>query len=250
MLIETEGIVLRQIKTSGGRRMIVILTEKYGKISAGTSISEKTKSKAALALRPFTLSRFEIFKNGNSYNIGSGEVLKSFFAIGENIDKYMLCGNILELTDKTLNEGQKQRDIFKLLVSFMSEMVERKESLETLAIAYKVKMIKTLGYMPNLSQCVKCEKEKQAGAFSVKEGAYICVDCIQNINGQVDKSSLIFMINFDIVGIILFFERKPLSAFKNLKLEKNITDILDEILKEYYRYHLGVSKLKSDAMRI
>lgn len=60
MYAETEGIVLKQIKIPGGRRMLVIFTKRYGKISAGTYISEKGKNRAALALRPFTYGRYQI----------------------------------------------------------------------------------------------------------------------------------------------------------------------------------------------
>ncbi|MCF0141628.1 MAG: recombination protein O N-terminal domain-containing protein, partial [Mogibacterium sp.] len=43
MLVTTEGIVLKQRKIAGNRRMITVFTRKYGKISAGTSINEKGK---------------------------------------------------------------------------------------------------------------------------------------------------------------------------------------------------------------
>ena len=89
MLTDTEGIVLRQIKTSYNRRMILLFSKKYGKISAGTSIQEKGRGKSSLALRPFTYGRYELFKNRDSYNINSADVLKSYYAIGEDVDKYM-----------------------------------------------------------------------------------------------------------------------------------------------------------------
>ena len=88
MLTDTEGIVLRQIKTSYNRRMILLFSRRYGKISAGTSIGEKGRSKSALALRPFTYGRYELFKGRDSYNINSADVIKSFYGIGEDIDKY------------------------------------------------------------------------------------------------------------------------------------------------------------------
>ena len=54
MLTDTEAIVLRQVKTSYGRKMILLFSKRYGKISAGTSIGEKGRSKAM-----FTLSGYE-----------------------------------------------------------------------------------------------------------------------------------------------------------------------------------------------
>ena len=91
MLTDTEGIVLRQVKTSYGRRMILLFSKKYGKISAGTGLNERGKGKSSLALRPFTYGRYELFKNRDSYNINGAEVLKSYYGIGEDVDKYMNC---------------------------------------------------------------------------------------------------------------------------------------------------------------
>ena len=52
MFTETEGIVLKQVKIAGGRRIVLLFSEKYGKISTGTGLSEKGKGKNALAMRP------------------------------------------------------------------------------------------------------------------------------------------------------------------------------------------------------
>ena len=54
MITDTEGIVLRQTKTVAGRRMILLFSRKFGKISVGTSAAEGGKNKSALAARPFT----------------------------------------------------------------------------------------------------------------------------------------------------------------------------------------------------
>ena len=77
MITDTEGVVLRQIKAAYGRRMVLLFSKKYGKISAGSSISEKGRSRAALAMRPFTYGRYELFKNRDSYNVNSAEVITS-----------------------------------------------------------------------------------------------------------------------------------------------------------------------------
>ena len=53
MITDTRGIVLRQVKTIGGRRMISLFTEQYGKIGAGVTVSERGKSRNAAAMSPF-----------------------------------------------------------------------------------------------------------------------------------------------------------------------------------------------------
>ena len=89
MIINTEGIVLRQRKIAGNRRMIVIFTRQYGKISAGTSLTEKSRSRSALALRPFTFAEYELFRGRDSYSINSASVRRSYYSIGEDIDRFM-----------------------------------------------------------------------------------------------------------------------------------------------------------------
>ena len=72
-------------------------------VSAGTSIGEKGRSRSSLALRPFTYGRYELYKNRESYNINSAEVLKSYYRIGEDVDKYMNGAYVLEFTEKILS---------------------------------------------------------------------------------------------------------------------------------------------------
>ena len=87
MITDTEGIVLRQVKAAGGRRMVLIFSRKFGKISVGSSAAEGGKSKSALAIRPFTYGKYELFKGRDSYNMNNGQVLKSYYGFGENLDK-------------------------------------------------------------------------------------------------------------------------------------------------------------------
>ena len=89
MYIDTEGIILKQVKTVNNRRMVLLFSRKYGKIGAGTSINEKGRGKSALAMRPFTYGKYELYKNRDNYNINGAEVIKSYFKIGEDVEKYM-----------------------------------------------------------------------------------------------------------------------------------------------------------------
>ena len=61
MITETDGIILKQIRLPDDRRMLVLFTRKFGKISAGTSIRLNGRNKSSLALRVFTHGRYELF---------------------------------------------------------------------------------------------------------------------------------------------------------------------------------------------
>ena len=125
MLSDTEGIVLKTTKTSYGRTMVLLFSRRYGKISAGTNLGERNRGKNSLAIRPFTLGRYELFKGRETYNINSAEVIKSYYRIGENVDKYLLGAYVLEFTEKALAEDVPSQGIFTSLIDFFDLLEKR-----------------------------------------------------------------------------------------------------------------------------
>ncbi|MDY6037757.1 MAG: DNA repair protein RecO [Eubacterium sp.] len=256
MHTDSKGIVLRHVKATSGRKMLSIFTQKYGKISAGTSISERgSKGRAALSLNRFTYGRYEIFKNREFYNINSGEVIKSFFRIGEDPDKYFAASYVLELTDKVLPEEVPQPGLLSSLVDFFSTLENRSKGFNTLVIAYEIKLLAAIGMMPNLDECVACGipvtefKNRCANVLSIADGGILCEECeqklTQNSMGK-SKPRLIYKPKFDIVNIIKYFSKKPISAFEAVMLDAETEAELYKILREYISYHMDISSLKSE----
>lgn len=250
MITDTEGIILKQVKTVNGRRMVLLFSKKYGKISAGTSINEKGRNKSALAMRPFTYGRYELFKNRDSYNVNSAEVLKSYYKLGEDIDKYMNSSYILELTEKLLTEEQPSNGLFNLILDFFSAMEDRKSKHGTLILAYEVKVLKILGIMPQMDSCVSCgDPLKEPILFSIKEGGVLCNNCSSHMQ-ITENDTLIYPINFGIVDILKYFSSNSLKKFTNLALKEDVQKKLHTIIKQYLVYYLEIGELKSESFLI
>ena len=218
MYITTEGIILRQTKTLAGRRMISIFSRNYGKISCGTSINEGGKNKTALALRPFTYGKYELFKGRDTYNIQGAETLKSYYEIGEDIDKYMAASYVLELTERVLLEDEPAPDIFRLLLDFFAVLLPRKSAYRTLVIAYQLRLLMHLGLKAS-------DGLKASGALKTDSDA-------------------------DIIETLDFFENHKLSELSNLALKSEQESRIKQLLKDYISYHLGIENLKSEGIMI
>ncbi|MDO4544785.1 MAG: DNA repair protein RecO [Bacillota bacterium] len=247
MLTDTEGIVLRQIKTSYNRRMILLFSKKFGKISAGTGIGEKGKGKSALALRPFTYGRYELFKNRESYNINSAEAIKSYYKIGEDVDKYMNGAYVLEFTEKVLSEGVPAPGIFNLLLDFFSVLENRDKGIGTLVLAYQTKVFKYAGVLPQLERCAVCGEKKEPYGFSIEEGGVLCRHCAQNIENSRGHA-LIYDVKFGIVDVLRYFTGHSLKNLENLALKEDAGKLLQTIVREYAAYYLDASDLKSEKL--
>ena len=182
MHIDSRGIIFRQVKTTDMRRMLLIFTEKCGKLSVGTSLPEKNQKHASLALRPFTCGNYSIYKGRNYYNLDRVETLKSFYGIGEDLDKYMAASLALELTEKIVPEEVPQPRIFALLLDFLNEMELRKQKHTTLLLAFETKLLFALGTFPRLDSCASCGSKEKPEFFSVPDGGVICRRCFEDHN--------------------------------------------------------------------
>ena len=223
MIVETEGIVLKQVKTVNGRKMLTIFTKKYGKVSVGTNLTEGGKNKTALSIRPFTYANYEFFKSRESYNLNSGPVIESFYSIGEDLDKYMASNYALELTEKVLEEEMPNSKLFLHLTDFLREIEKRNTKQRTLLIAYMVKLLDDTGVLPNLD-------DEEALNESLTE----------------ELTSLISHSKFDIIKILKYMDKEPLSKLRGIALEDEIEEDSFNILKKYIGFHLNIFNLKSE----
>lgn len=245
MLTDTEGIVLRQVKTSYNRKMIRLFSRKYGKISAGTSIDSKGRSRSSLALRPFTFGRYELFVNRDSYNINSAEVLRSYYRIGEDVDKYMNGAYVLEFTEKVLEEGVPQQGIFDLLLEFFELLENREKGIGTLVLAYQTKLLGFAGVLPELNVCTVCGKKREECEgdqyFSIESGGFVCSD-------HASTGTLIYRDDFGIIDILRYFTVIPLKKLENIALNETSGKELQRLIREYAAYYLDVSDIKSEKL--
>ena len=259
MYTDTDGIVFRQVKAPAGRRMVLILTRKYGKISVGTSVTEgKGRTKAALAVRPFTYGRYDLFVNRGYYDLNSAEVKKSYYSLGEDLDKYMYASFALELAEKMLPEEAPQPAMLDLILAFLASMERKKTGYLTAVLAFEVKALSIMGSLPDLKECCVCGKRRspekhkgQPAAVSIPDGGIICRDCLKKKeaeSGYNRPGQLIYTPKFDIVNIIMYFLKKPVSAFESVVLDDSTARELQRIIREYISYYFDIGSLKSEAI--
>lgn len=256
MLLSVNGIILRQCKIAGGKRIISMLTKEYGRLEVSVSgLEVHGKSKSALATKPFTLGRYQLFKNRDFYNYSSGEAVKSYYNLALDFNKYIEASYVLELTWRLLEEEWKCPAIYELLSGFLDSISQNVASSHTLLMAYEIKLLDIMGIAPKMEEgrCRRCESDNPQ-FFSVPDGGLICGQCrntyinSHNYDGKDTKETLIYPVNFDIINIVNFFKKKPLSAFEKIVLDKRVAKELQKIIRHYISYHLDVGSLKSDSM--
>ena len=242
MQVSTRGIILRQTKTVNDMRMLTLFSEQYGKISAAAKNDNfRGKLKSSLAIRPFTLGRYELYKNRDGYRMGRSETLRSFFGIGEDIDRYMEASFVLEFTDKILEENAPAPAIFQLLTDYFDALERRTKEMSFLTTVYQIKAVNILGYSPRLNECVHCGKKGEDFMFHVESGGAVCRKC-------AGDNGLIYRSDSDIIDKIKYISRSSIKELEKLYLEKQALDEMNDLIRRYTRYHLDISDLKSETL--
>lgn len=245
MIINTEGIVLKQRKIASNRRLIVLFSREYGKITAGTNITEKGRGKNALALRPYTFSEYDIFKTRDSYNINAASVKQSFYSIGEDIDRFMAASTLIEYVDSVLEEGQKANKLFDMTLECLECIADASKGYNSIVYAFIVKSLRIFGVMPELNRCVNCSDSIEGDLFfSITSGGIICRNCTKN--EKKEGVSLIYKPSFDIVEVLNYYMKMPLNHFKKVSLKPEIEEELREIISEYIKHYLGSDVLEKN----
>lgn len=249
--------------------MITLFSKQCGKISAGSGITESGRKKSSLALRPFTLGKYSLYKNAESFNIRSAETVKSYFRIGENVDKYMYASYILELTGKLLPENEANPGIFNLLTDFLEIIEKRNKEFATPVAAYEIKLLKYIGLRPELEKCANCgseikteikkeidketdrSKNNDQGKvfFGIENGGVLCRDCAKTLKHN-DNRLLIYKMNFDIVNILKYFMANPIKTVEKLALSEDRQKVISGLIRTYMKYHMDLGELKSESFLV
>jgi DNA repair protein RecO (recombination protein O) len=216
MTIECEGIVLRQTKALKGRRMITLFTDAYGKVGVGAHISERGRGKSALAIRPFTRGRYALRRDRGYTNISSAEVVKSYYSIGEDYDKFVNASLVLEFAGRMLPEEAPAPELWEMTVKFMELMEPRRGAQRTLTAAWLVKALDFSGVPP--------------GAENFKN----------------DK--LFSALGFDTLEALAYLMEHPLEKMAALALDEDMAGAIIGALLRFAELHLDIGNLKSEAL--
>jgi DNA repair protein RecO (recombination protein O) len=216
MVAECEGIVLRQTKALKGRRMITLFTDRYGKVSAGTNISERGRGKSASAIRPFTRGRYTLKRDRGYTNISAAEALKSYYSIGEDYEKFVNASLVLEFAGRMLPEEAPAPELWEATVTFMDLMEGRSRGHRTLTAAWLARALVIAGVSPGAE------------------------------NFENDK--LFSALEFDTLEALAYLMGNPMERMAALALDDDRAGAIIRALLRFAEAHLDIGNLKSEAL--
>ena len=236
---ETNGIVISGMKYKESSKILTVYTRELGKVSVLAQGALKPRSGLMASAEVFALSSWKLKKGRTFHYIESVDLIDSFYAIRDSMEKMLFGFYALELLDKSTPLEEENTVLFDLLEKFIGTLRE-KDRILPLMVAYELKFASFIGYRPHLGGCVMCgNKSSEVWEFDHTRGGLICTTCLGKSrdsisNDEVKQMNLLLMSKLEDVG--------------EFDISDNTLWRMHNRMADYLLYNLDIREMKSLSM--
>lgn len=227
----TEGIILREQNIGERDKLVTALTVEKGIIKGFAKGAKNIKSQNCAGTQLFTYSRLCLIesKGRDTYVISEAKSKEQFFGLRKNIENLCLAQYFSELLINTLVDGEKNKDVLKLILNSLYLLSENKKPTSLIKSCFEMRLLSICGYMPDLTMCSNCgEYDRGTFYFLPQTGTLICSHC-------ATEDSLPYSITMDrgvtkALRHTIYADDKKLFSFS---LNENGLNTLNRATEEY-----------------
>lgn len=184
--IKTTGIVIAENSLGDSDKILTILTPNIGKITCTAKGAKRPKSTLLAGSQLLCFGEYVLRKSNDMYSIQSCDPIEVFYDIRTDLDKLNYTSTILRIITDVTTENQNNYHILKLFLNTLYIISESDKNLDFIISVFKIRLLKILGYAPNVDYCVECgKKDEQLTGFSIKGDGFKCSSC-----SKMDKSCI------------------------------------------------------------
>ncbi len=191
-LYSTEAIVLRTRPLGEADVVATLLTREEGKVEAVARGARRGRSRLLAATQPFTESRLMIWRGRSMDSLSQAEVLRSFRGLQQDLTRLACATYTAELVDHFLGEREPNPALYALwreALAYLNRTEGRTPLLKGVHV-FELRLMRILGYEPEIARCVACGGELGAASrFSPGLGGALCPQCLFRDPGAVPVSA-------------------------------------------------------------
>jgi len=155
-LKQSEAIVLRSYPLREADLLVTLFTRSEGKVKGIARSAKRSKRRFGAALEPLTLVRVYYADHSGQElaRLDSCEILESPLSAPLDYRRVVALEHVAEALDELLPDREVNDDIFRLAVSVLHQL--RSESVWIPLTYFQLWLVRLVGFLPELSECVVC----------------------------------------------------------------------------------------------
>lgn len=178
MYVTTRALVLRAADYKESSRMLTLITESDGKISAAARGVRRKNSKLAAAAQLYAFSEVTLSHSGGRWYLNEANALELFPGIGTSIENFALAAYFSELLETVCREDIPEPELLRLGLNTFFALSEGKRSPALIKAAFELRLMCQSGYAPPLEGCSACGTEDPAEpVFALDGDGLMCRSC-------------------------------------------------------------------------
>ena len=237
MKIEVKGIVIKEVELNNGNRLIHILTDQLGVVTAILNNISFRKSNKFSSIHVLAYCKFMLFKRKEYYYVDEFEVLSIFWETKDDLKILAVCQYFCELCLILSPESTVSGEFLKVFLNSVFFISKKIKDLRLIKIIFEMKSLSLCGYMPNLICCYKFKKyDSVVMIFLIDSGKIICDDCWSNSNNEQ-----YIQVNKGMLRALRHIIYSPVEKIFSFELSNDALGILSELSENYTIYHLGTN---------
>ncbi|NLM51524.1 MAG: DNA repair protein RecO [Firmicutes bacterium] len=234
--IRTYGLVLHVRSFGEADKLVTLLTQETGKITAVAKGSRKTKSKFSALLESLTLGKFLLLRGKTMYTFIQGELIKPYTKLHFDLERLGYAQYFCELCERCLPEGEPAEQFFSLLVTAL-EALEQDSCPARVARCFEMGFLDLLGLRPALDGCLLCGSQAGPFYFDPSQGGLLCANC--------PRPAESFPVGAATIAIMKRFLALGFTKLSVCHLSPEASEQIQQVSTKLLEYALGVVNLKS-----
>jgi len=232
--VHTRALLLKQVDTGESDRVVTLLTEDLGKVSAIARGARRSRKRFGAALALFVLAEAELrTRTTSTLHVLTGyEALETHAGIGRDIAAITHASYATELVEALCPKGHADPALFELLLEMYGLLAREPPTSDRLRV-FELRLLTEAGLAPQLSVCVACSRdvfsEPEHLGIDVGRGGVVCRDCRSPEQA----------IEAETYGALFELAQLGLSEAEQLSLPEGVRRELRNILAAYLEYTVG-----------
>ena len=226
----TRGLILREAKYKESDKILTILTETEGKLTAKARGVARTRSKLSAATQLLCFSELTLFGNKGYWTINEATTVEQFRGLRGKLELLALGSYIAELLEAVSDEDCPEPEILQLGLNSLYALSEGVCPPEQVKAAFELRLMCLAGYRPELEACAGCgETEMDRARLFPESGELYCGKC-RSVGGLALTRSVL-----DAMRYVVSAEPRRVFAFR---LPAGELKLMGEVCESYALYQL------------
>ncbi|MDX1778537.1 MAG: DNA repair protein RecO [Thermodesulfobacteriota bacterium] len=180
---KSPAVIIRSLDFAEWDKLVTFFTRDFGKLKGVAKGAKKSRKRFGSGLEPLTYATVSFFEKERVQlvRLDRCEIIESFPLIHNDVLRIGYASYLGELINEIVAEREPSRELFELLITFLS-LLNEKDFREEFIRIFELRLLSLAGYQPEFGMCVMCRKEVNGTlehSFSQQKGGLVCLECFK-----------------------------------------------------------------------